>query len=67
MGVDRFPRGQVVGELVPRPACGEDIEDGTHDVVEAVASWGAAVFALALVERFAQDWFPECPLLGRQV
>lgn len=54
-------------ELSPRTVYDEDIEDGAHDVVEAVASWGAAVFSLALGEHFAQDGFQAGSRLGREI
>ena len=47
---------EVFGQVSPRAACGEDVEDGVEDV-----AW--VVFGLGSVDALGQEWLDELPLL----
>jgi len=65
--VDGLPRGQVVGELSPRAACFEDIQDSVRDFAQGVVSGVSACFGFVAVEGALEDGFGDCPFVVGQV
>jgi hypothetical protein len=56
-----------VGELSPRAACFEDIQDGVRDFTQGVASGVCAGFGFVAVEGALEDGFEDGSFVVGQV